>query len=151
MSYIPSMEWEVEFTDEFSNWWDGLSEAEQVDVNAKVILLQKIDPSLPRPHADLIHSSRHPNMKELRVQHSGRPYRVLFAFDPRRCAILLIVGMMCLFRWRMHFTTSILKRSKARKNSNGKELQRTSSKNASRSARSQRRSRQENDLRNGPC
>src|SRR5580692_12427507 len=92
MSYIPSMEWEVEFTDEFSNWWDGLSEAEQVDVNAKVILLQKIGPSLPRPHADLIHSSRHPNMKELRVQHLGRPYRVLFAFDPRRWAILLIGG-----------------------------------------------------------
>jgi hypothetical protein len=86
------MEWEVEFTDEFFNWWDGLSEAEQVDVNAKVILLQKIGPSLPRPHADLIHSSRHRNMKELRIQHSGRPYRVLFAFDPRRCAILLIGG-----------------------------------------------------------
>jgi hypothetical protein len=63
-----------------------------VDVNAKVILLQKIGPSLPRPHADLIHSSRHPNMKELRIQHSGRPYRVLFAFDPRRCAIVLIGG-----------------------------------------------------------
>lgn len=86
------MEWEVEFTDEFFHWWDGLTEAEQVDVNAKVILLQKIGPGLPRPHADLIHSSRHPNMKELRVQHSGRPYRVLFAFDPRRCAILLIGG-----------------------------------------------------------
>jgi hypothetical protein len=64
----------------------GLSEDEQVDVNAKVILLQKLGPSLPRPHADLIHSSRHANMKELRIQHSGRPYRVLFAFDPRRCA-----------------------------------------------------------------
>jgi hypothetical protein len=86
------MEWEVEFTDEFSRWWDGLSEAEQVDVNAKVILLQQIGPSLPRPHADLIHASRHPHMKELRIQHAGRPYRVLFAFDPRRCAILLIGG-----------------------------------------------------------
>jgi len=92
MNYIPSMEWEVEFTREFEDWWNGLSEAEQVDVNAKVILLQKLGPSLPRPHADLIHSSRHANMKELRVQHSGRPYRVLFAFDPRRCAILLIGG-----------------------------------------------------------
>ena len=61
-------------------------------MNAKVILLQKIGPSLPRPHADLIHSSRHPNMKELRIQHSGNPYRVLFAFDPRRCAILLLGG-----------------------------------------------------------
>jgi DNA-binding XRE family transcriptional regulator len=84
------VEWKVEFTEEFSHWWDSLTEDEQVDVNAKVISLQKIGPSLPRAHADLIHSSRHPNMKELRVQHSGRPYRVLFAFDPRRCAILLI-------------------------------------------------------------
>ena len=86
------MEWEVEFTSEFEDWWTSLSEDEQADVNAKVILLQKLGPSLPRPHADLIHSSRHANMKELRIQHSGRPYRVLFAFDPRRCAILLIGG-----------------------------------------------------------
>jgi len=92
MGYILSMEWEVEFTDEFLSWWDGLTEAEQVAVNAKVILLQKIGPNLPRPHADLVHSSRYPNMKELRIQHSGRPYRVLFAFDPRRCAILLVGG-----------------------------------------------------------
>jgi hypothetical protein len=63
-----------------------------VDVNAKVVLLQKLGPGLPRPHAGLIHSSRHSNMKELRIQHSGRPYRVLFAFDPRRSAILLIGG-----------------------------------------------------------
>jgi hypothetical protein len=40
----------------------------------------------------LIQSSRHSNMKELRVQHAGRPYRVLFAFDPKRCAILLTGG-----------------------------------------------------------
>ena len=31
-------------------------------------------------------------MRELRVQHEGRPYRILYAFDPRRCAILLIGG-----------------------------------------------------------
>ena len=31
-------------------------------------------------------------MKELRVQHTGRPYRVLFSFDPKRCAILLTGG-----------------------------------------------------------
>ena len=37
-------------------------------------------------------SSRHQNMKELRIQHAGRPYRVLFAFDPKRCAILLTGG-----------------------------------------------------------
>jgi len=83
---------EVEFTEEFEKWWNGLTIAEQEDVNAKVILLQKIGPILPCPHADVIHSSRHPNMKELRIQHSGRPYRVLFTFDPRRCAMLLIGG-----------------------------------------------------------
>ena len=104
MSYIPSMEWEVAFTTEFEGWWNSLSEDEQADVNAKVILLQKLGPSLPRPHADLIHSSRHANMKELRIQHSGRPYRVLFAFDPRRCAILLIGGdKTCNDRWYEEF------------------------------------------------
>src|SRR6201987_3894383 len=92
MSYIPCMEWKVEFTSEFEDWWNGLSQDEQVDVNAKVILLQKLGPSLPRPHADLIHSSRHANMKELRIQHSGRPSRELLDINPRRCAILLIGG-----------------------------------------------------------
>jgi hypothetical protein len=47
---------------------------------------------LARPYADTLKGSAFPNMKELRVQHAGRPYRTLFAFDPRRCAILLIGG-----------------------------------------------------------
>lgn len=86
------MEWEVEFTDEFEAWWNSLSESEQEDVNAKVILLQRYGPALRRPHSDRIASSRHSNMKELIIQHAGRPYRVLYAFDPRRSAILLIGG-----------------------------------------------------------
>lgn len=49
-------------------------------------------PALGRLHADTVQGSRHANMKELRIQHAGRPYRVLFAFDPRRCAILLLGG-----------------------------------------------------------
>jgi len=85
-------EWEVEFTDEFGTWWEGLSEAEQVDVRAEVNLLRRFGPSLGRPHVDSVASSKHANMKELRVQHRGRPYRVLFAFDPRRTAVLLIGG-----------------------------------------------------------
>lgn len=86
------MEWSVEVTDEFEEWWDGLSESEQVDVNAKVILLQRFGPALRRPRSGAIATSRHPNMKELVIQHRGRPYRVLYAFDPRRSAILLIGG-----------------------------------------------------------
>jgi len=86
------MAWTVEFTDEFQHWWDKLSEDEQVDVDAKVRLLEELGPALGRPHADSVEGSRHSNMKELRIQHAGRPYRVLFAFDPRRCAILLLGG-----------------------------------------------------------
>ena len=84
--------WDVEYTDEFERWWNGLTEVEQEDINAKVILLQRLGPSLRRPHSDVIALSKHPKMKELIIQHSGKPYRVLYAFDPRRSAILLIGG-----------------------------------------------------------
>lgn len=86
------MAWEVEFTDEFEAWWDGLSEEEQVSVNRKVLMLMEFGPALSRPHVDTIRGSRFPNMKELRVQHEGRPYRVLFIFDPSRNALLLTGG-----------------------------------------------------------
>ena len=92
MGYIADVEWNVEFTDEFGDWWNGLTEDEQVDVKAKVDLLRQLGPGLRRPHSGSVSSSRHPNLKELIVQHAGRPYRVLYAFDPRRCAILLVGG-----------------------------------------------------------
>jgi hypothetical protein len=57
-----------------------------------VRLLEKHGPTLPRPHADVIAQSRHPNMKELRGKVERKQLRVLFAFDPRRAAILLIGG-----------------------------------------------------------
>lgn len=59
---------------------------------ASVELLRQLGPHLHRPHADTLQGSRHPNMKELRTQHEGRPLRTMFAFDPRRRAILLIGG-----------------------------------------------------------
>ncbi len=65
---------------------------EQEDVRASVNVLRQFGPSLGRPHVDSVAGSRFPNMKELRTQHAGRPYRTLFAFDPRRVAILLIGG-----------------------------------------------------------
>jgi hypothetical protein len=84
--------WEVEYTDEFEGWWNGLSEDEQVEISAKVELLEQHGPTLPRPHADVVVSSRHANMKELRGKVEGRHLRVLYAFDPRRTALLLIGG-----------------------------------------------------------
>jgi hypothetical protein len=87
------MAWDVEFNDTFAEWWDTLSEQAQEDVAVKVKLLEKAGPALGRPHADtLAKQSRHPNMKELRIVHRGDAYRVLFAFDPRRVAILLLGG-----------------------------------------------------------
>jgi hypothetical protein len=84
--------WEVEYTDEFAAWWQALDENEQESIAASVELLRQLGPHLPRPHADTVATSKHSNMKELRTQHRGRPLRTLFAFDPRRCAILLIGG-----------------------------------------------------------
>ena len=84
--------WEIEFTDEFGEWWQALDAEEQESLAASVELLRQLGPQLSRPHADAIQGSKHPNMKELRTQHGGRPLRTLFAFDPRRCAILLIGG-----------------------------------------------------------
>jgi hypothetical protein len=57
-----------------------------------VILLQRFGPALRFPYSSSIASSRHSHMRELRVQHAGRPHRILYAFDPRRAPILLIGG-----------------------------------------------------------
>lgn len=84
--------WQVEYTDEFETWWRHLSEAEQDDVAAVVGLLEENGPSLPFPYSSGVRASRHAHLRELRIQHQGCPYRVLYAFDPRRCAILLIGG-----------------------------------------------------------
>ena len=84
--------WQVEYTDEFELWWDGLTEGEQVDVAGCVELLEEMGAQLGYPHSSGICQSKHRHMRELRVQHAGKPYRVLYAFDPRRCVILLIGG-----------------------------------------------------------
>lgn len=86
------MAWEVEYTDEFGTWWDTLTETEQIDVAAVVGLLEAQGPTLGYPYSSAVHGSKHGHMRELRIQHQGRPYRVLYAFDPRRAALLLLGG-----------------------------------------------------------
>ena len=86
------MLWSIEYTDEFGVWWDGLSGAEQESVAASVGLLERLGPDLPYPHSSGVVGSRHGRMRELRIQHRGRPLRVLYAFDPRRVALLLVGG-----------------------------------------------------------
>ena len=84
--------WEVEYTDEFERWWDSLDKNEQASIALSVRMLTLAGPHLLRPHADTVRGSRFPNMKELRTQHKGRPFRTLFAFNPERYAIQLIGG-----------------------------------------------------------
>ncbi len=84
------MSWEVEYTNEFGAWWDGLSQTEQTRVTRAVEVLKQGGPALGRPWVDVITTSRHANMKELRPR--GGFLRFLFAFDPRRAAILLVGG-----------------------------------------------------------
>lgn len=86
------MAWDVEGTDDFAGWFTDLTEKEQVSIGRIVELLVEHGPSLPFPHSSGVESSRHRQMRELRIQHEGRPYRVLYAFDPRRAAILLLGG-----------------------------------------------------------
>jgi len=95
LSYIPFMEYKkcsVELTDECSEWLLSLNQAEQVDVFASIGLLEQLGFNLGHPHSSKINGSKHSHMRELRIQHKGYPYRILYAFDPRRMAILLIGG-----------------------------------------------------------
>lgn len=86
-------DWEVEVTDQFIAWFDELARDNADAVSAAIDELAARGPTLGRPLVDRIHSSRHQNMKELRaIGVSNVELRVLFAFDPRRTAILLLGG-----------------------------------------------------------
>lgn len=86
------MSWEVEYTDEFGEWWETLSVEEQIDIDIVVQLLEAKGSILSYPYSSDVKGSRYGQMRELRIQHKGQPYRILYAFDPRRIAILLIGG-----------------------------------------------------------
>lgn len=90
MGYTGGMAWEIEVTDEFTEWWESLSLPEQRTIISSVDVLERQGPALGRPLVDTIRFSRHPNMKELRPPRGN--IRILFAFDPRRMAILLVGG-----------------------------------------------------------
>ena len=84
------MAWSVEATDEFESWWQSLDDEAQVSVSAVVALLEELGPDLPFPYSSAIRGSRHGGLRELRIQHRGRPIRILYCFDPGRVAVLLL-------------------------------------------------------------
>jgi hypothetical protein len=86
--------WELGQTREFGQRIasDEVDEAALEDIRAALIVLQQLGPALGRPLADTLKGSRHANMKELRVQSNGGPFRIFYAFDPDRRGIVLIAG-----------------------------------------------------------
>ena len=87
-----AVKWAVEVGDEFQPEYEKLSEEVQDELLAMTRLLQQFGPQLKRPHADAINGSRHANMKELRFYAGDGVWRIAFAFDPQRKAVLLVAG-----------------------------------------------------------
>ena len=86
------MAWIVEIVDEFEPEFDALHEEVRTEILALTRLLQQFGPRLGRPRVDTLKDSRHANMKELRFSAADGEWRVAFAFDPKRKAILLVAG-----------------------------------------------------------
>ena len=86
------MTWTVLFHDEFEAEFEALVEDLQDELLANAKLLARFGPNLGRPTVDTLKGSRHSNMKELRFSWSGQVWRVAFAFDPQRQAIVLVGG-----------------------------------------------------------
>jgi len=84
--------WVVEIGDEFEPEFDALHEDVRAEILALALVLQQFGPQLGRPRVDTLNGSRHTNMKELRFGAAGGEWRVAFAFDTRRKAILLVAG-----------------------------------------------------------
>ena len=86
------MSWVVQFEDTFEREFDELSTAVQDELTAHAKLLERFGPTLGRPRVDTLKGSRYANMKELRFSADNGEWRVAFAFDPQRQAILLVCG-----------------------------------------------------------
>jgi hypothetical protein len=86
------MEWNVIFDPDFRIWFYEQEIGFQNEAFAIIEILAESGPTLGRPRVDTLKGSVFNNMKELRIQYQGEPWRILFAFDPQRQAILLVGG-----------------------------------------------------------
>ena len=84
------MNWIINFEDDFETEFDELNEIVQDECLAHLKFLARFGPELGRPHADTLKGSKHANMKELRFNADNGVWRLAFAFDPKRKAILLV-------------------------------------------------------------
>jgi hypothetical protein len=92
MARSADRQWEEEFDDSFAVEARSFARAAQLEIAALAGLLQMFGPQLRRPHCDTLNGSKYANMKELRFSLADGEWRVAFAFDPERRAILLVGG-----------------------------------------------------------
>ena len=97
--------WEVEYTDQFEALWEGLTEDEQERITSAIDVLEQRGPALGRPIVGEVAGSKLHNLKELRPL--GTSIRVLFVFDPRRTAILLVGGDKAEHGWKTWYAGAI--------------------------------------------
>jgi hypothetical protein len=86
------MAWNIDFHPDFYLEFTELATEVRLEILAKLLLLEEFGPSLKRPHVDTLKGSNHVNMKEIRFKAADGVWRVAFAFDPKRSAILLVAG-----------------------------------------------------------
>lgn len=86
------MQWTVDFHEEFAHEFRRFTQEIQDTLFTLLIKLRQFGPQLGRPDVDTLKGARHPNMKELRFNVADEEWRVAFAFDPKRRAILLVGG-----------------------------------------------------------
>ncbi len=86
------MTWTVIFHDAFLPEWEAMVDEVQDELLALTELLSATGPTLGRPHVDALAGSKHANMKELRFAADDGVWRVAFAFDPKRRAVILVAG-----------------------------------------------------------
>jgi hypothetical protein len=84
--------WTVKFLDEFELEFNRLPQDVKDEMLAEASFVEMFGPETGRPHVDRLHGSGHANMKELRFETANGEWRVAFAFDPKRHAILLVAG-----------------------------------------------------------
>lgn len=86
------MPWTVRLHPEFQHEFDNLELPVRMELDSLRIRLSEDGPMLGRPHVDTLYGSQFSNLKELRFSAARGVWRVAFAFDPTRVAILLVAG-----------------------------------------------------------
>ncbi|HEY9716512.1 MAG TPA: type II toxin-antitoxin system RelE/ParE family toxin [Trichormus sp.] len=90
--YIDCMPYALVYLEEFASWLDAQENSLQLRALAHLELLKERGPLLGRPYVDTLKGSQITNLKELRLQHKTEPIRILFAFDPKQQAVIILGG-----------------------------------------------------------